>query len=152
MNGGAIQNYFNQGNRLSPMCSGRVQENTPPLKMTGIQPVAVFRVVEQEVGAVLEARKESGETQTEGEVDHLQSRVGLILLSSNLPIREEGMVAKADSTTAAARRRTSQSSLKGVYTFTLHAVSKQSWNLPFSALRAVKRRAAVFLQIAWRTR
>ena len=109
--------------------------------------MAVCREVEQEVGAVLEARKESGEIQTEGEeeVDHLQSRVGLILLSSNLPIQEEGMVAKADSTTAAARRRTSQSSLKGVYTFTLHAVSKQSWNLPFSALRAVKRRAAVFL-------
>ena len=136
------------------MCSGRVQENILPLKMTGIQAVAVFREVEQEVGAVLEARKESGEIQTEGEeeVDHLQSRAGLILLNSNLPIQEEGMVAKADSTTAAARRRTSQSSLKGVYTLTLHAVSKQSWNLPFSALRAVKRRAAVFLQIAWRIR
>ena len=137
------------------MCSGRVQENIPPLKMTGIQAVAVFREVEQEVGAVLEARKESGEIQTEGEeevVDHLQSRVGLILLSSNLPIQEEGMVAKADSTTAAARRRTSQSSLKGVYTLTLHAVSKQSWSFPFSALRAAKRRAAAFLQIAWRTR
>ena len=136
------------------MCSGRVQENIPPLKMTGIQAVAVFREVEQEVGAVLEARKESGVIQTEGEeeVDHLQSRVGLILLSSNLPIQEEGMVAKADSTTAAARRRTSQSSLKGVYTLTSQAVSKQSWNFPFSALRAVKRRAAVFLQIAWRTR
>ena len=100
------------------MCSGRVQENIPPLKTTGIQAVAVFPEVEQEVGAVLEARKESGEIQTEGEeeVDHLQSRVGPILLSSNLPIQEEGMVAKADSTTAAAaRRRTSQSSLKGVY-------------------------------------
>lgn len=106
------------------MCSGRVQENILPLKMTGIQAVAVFREVEQEVGAVLEARKESGVIQTEGEeeVDHLQSRVGLILLSSNLPIQEEGMVAKADSTTAAARRRTSQSSLKGVYTFTSHAL------------------------------
>ena len=107
------------------MCSGRVQENILQLKMTGIQAVAVFREVEQEVGAVLEARKESGEIQTEGEeevVDHLQSRVGLILLSSNLPIQEEGMVAKADSTTAAARRRTSQSSLKGVYTFTSHAL------------------------------
>ena len=136
------------------MCSGRVQENILPLKTTGIQAVAVCREVEQEVGAVLEARKESGEIQTEGEevVDHLQSRVGLILLSSNLLIQEEGMVAKADSTTAAARRRTSQSSLKGVYTFTSHAVRKQSWNFPFSALRAVKRRAAVFLQIAWRTR
>ena len=99
------------------MCSGRVQENIPPLKMTGIQAVAVFREVEQELGAVLEARKESGVIQTEGEeeVDHLQSRVGQILLSSNLPIQEEGMAAKADSTTAAARRRTSQSSLKGVY-------------------------------------
>ena len=103
------------------MCSGRVQENILQLKMTGIQAVAVFREVEQEVGAVLEARKESGAMQTEGaeevdqEVDHLQSRVGPILLSSNLPIQEEGMVAKADSTTAAARRRTSQSSLKGVY-------------------------------------
>ena len=136
------------------MCSGRVQENIPPLKTTGIQAVAVFREVEQEVGAVLEARKESGEIQTEVEevVGHLQSRVGLILPSSNLPIQEEGMAAKADSTTAAARRRTSQSSLKGEYTFTLHAGSKQSWNFPFSALRAVKRRAAVFLQIAWRTR
>ena len=136
------------------MCSGRVQENILQLKMTGIQAVAVFPEVEQEVGAVLEARKESGVIQTEGEeeVDHLQSRVGQILLSSNLPIQEEGMVAKADSTTAAARRRTSQSSLKGVYTLTLHAVSKQSWNLQFSALRAVKRRVAVFLQIAWRTR
>ena len=136
------------------MCSGRVQENILQLKMTGIQAVAVFREVEQEVGAVLEARKESGVIQTEVEevVGHLQSRVGLILLSSNLPIQEEGMVAKADSTTAAARRRTSQSSLKGVYTLTLHAVSKQSWNFSFSALRAVKRRAAVFLQIAWRIR
>ena len=134
------------------MCSGRVQENILQLKMTGIQAVAVFPEVEQEVGAVLEARKESGVMQTEEGVDHLQSRVGLILLSSNLPIQEEGMVAKADSTTAAARRRTSQSSLKGVYTLTLHAASKQSWNLPFSALRAVKRRAAVFLQIAWRIR
>ena len=136
------------------MCSGRVQENILQLKMTGIQAVAVFREVEQEVGAVLEARKESGVIQTEVEevVGHLQSRVGLILLSSNLPIQEEGMVAKADSTTAAARRRTSQSSLKGVYTLTLHAVSKQSWNLPFSALRAVKKRAAVFPQIAWRIR
>ena len=137
------------------MCSGRVQENIPPLKTTGIQAVAVFREVEQEVGAVLEARKESGVIQTEGEeevVDHLQSRVGLIWLSSNLPIKEEGMVAKADSTTAAARRRTSQSSLKGVYIFTSHAVSKQNWNFPFLALRVAKRRAAVFLQIAWRTR
>ena len=136
------------------MCSGRVQENILPLKTTGIQAVAVCREVEQEVGAVLEARKESGVIQTEVEevVGHLQSRVGLILLSSNLPIQEEGMVAKADSTTAAARRRTSQSSLKGEYTFTLHAGSKQSWNFPFSALRAVKRRAAVFLQIAWRIR
>ena len=117
MNGGAIQNYWNKENRLSPMCSGRVQENILQLKMTGIQAVAVFREVEQEVGAVLEARKESGVIQTEGEeeVDHLQSRVGQILLSSNLPIQEEGMAAKADSTTAAARRRTSQSSLKGVY-------------------------------------
>ena len=100
------------------MCSGRVQENILQLKMTGIQAVAAFRVVEQEVGAVLEARKESGVMQTEGEeeVDHLQSRVGLTLPSSNLQIQEEGMVAKADSTTAAARRRTSPSSLKGVYT------------------------------------
>ena len=116
--------------------------------------MAVCREVEQEVGAVLEARKESGVIQTEVEevVGHLQSRVGLILPSSNLPIQEEGMVAKADSITAAARRRTSQSSPKGVYTLTLHALSKQSWNLPFSALRAVKRRAAVFLQIAWRIR
>lgn len=124
MNGGAIQNYWNNENRLSPMCSGRVQENILQLKMTGIQAVAVYREVEQEVGAVLEARKESGVIQTEGEevVDHLQSRVGLILLSSNLQIQEEGMVAKADSTTAAARRRTSQSSLKGVYTLTLHAL------------------------------
>ena len=136
------------------MCSGRVQENILQLKMTGIQAVAVFPEVEQEVGAVLEARKESGVMQTEGEeeVDHLQSRVGLTLLSSNLPIQEEGMVAKADSTTAAARRRTSQLSLKGGYTFTSHAVSKQSLSFPFSALRAVKRRVAVFLQIAWRTR
>ena len=106
------------------MCSGRVQENILPLKMTGIQAVAVFPEVEQEVGAVLEVRTASGEMQTEGEegVDHLQSRDGLILLSSNLPIQEEGMVAKADSTTAAARRRTSQSSLKGVSTITLHAL------------------------------
>ena len=67
------------------MCSGRVQENILPLKTTGIQAVAVCREVEQEVGAVLEARKESGEIQTEGEeeVDHLQSRAGLTQKRTN---------------------------------------------------------------------